>query len=440
MIRRRVLTLLLLATPTAALALGALASVRQSSPAGPLVVPYRASGIYALGERAGWNVRLPIGATPTGKVAYTIKTNNLEVVKSGELDLSSGWTSVDVTLRAPAMLYMEVTPPGGQPKAYGAAVAPTALKPVVARPKDFDAFWTRKLRELRSIPDNPVLTPAESYRPEVEFSSIRMDHVNGTGVYGHLAKPKRAGKFPAIVLLQWASPPYPLHPSWAIEPAHQGFLVLNIEPHDVLPQGTPEYYRDLPESLRNYGSTGQEDREKSSFVEMYLRGVRAADYLTKHPQWDGRTLVVMGTSMGGQQSFAVAGLHPKVTHMLVNVPAGADLNGPLHGRQNGYPFFSPGNPKAMETARYIDTVNFAPRIRAQSLVAMGFIDTGTPPAGIWTAFNLIKGPKEAAPMVDSPHNHLATPEQLRPWNERSAAWLAALAKGEPIPAPSARLR
>jgi lysophospholipase L1-like esterase len=57
---------------------------------------------------------------------------------------------------------------------------------------------------------------------------------------------------------------------------------------------------------------------------------------------------------------------------------------------------------------------------------MGFIDTVTPPVGIWTAFNLIKGPKEAAPMIDSPHNHLATPEQAMPWTQRSAAWLSAL--------------
>lgn len=32
-------------------------------------------------------------------------------------------------------------------------------------------------------------------------------------------------------------------------------------------------------------------------------------------------------------------------------------------------------------------------------------------------------------MIDSPHNHLATPAQQRPWTARSAAWLAALARG-----------
>lgn len=132
--------------------------------------------------------------------------------------------------------------------------------------------------------------------------------------------------------------------------------------------------------------------------------------------------------MGGMQSLATAGLHQKVTHLIVNVPAGCDTNAPLHGRQLGYPFFPAGNPKVMETALYVDPVNFASRIKATSLVAMGFIDTISPPAGIWTAFNQISGPKEVVPMIDSPHNHLATPAQQAPYTRRSEEWLSAIRK------------
>ena len=68
-----------------------------------------------------------------------------------------------------------------------------------------------------------------------------------------------------------------------------------------------------------------------------------------------------------------------------------------------------------------------------SMVAMGFIDAVCPSIGIWTTFNQIAGPKEAVPMIDSPHNHQATDAQLRPYTERSEAWLAALRAGEPAP-------
>jgi len=141
---------------------------------------------------------------------------------------------------------------------------------------------------------------------------------------------------------------------------------------------------------------------------------------------------VMGTSMGGQQSFAVAGLNPKITHLIVNVPAGADANGALHGRAAGYPNWDASNPRVMETARYFDVVNFASRITATSLVAMGFIDDVSPPVGIWATFNQIKGAKEAVTMIDSPHNHLATPAQQRPYVARSTAWLDALVRGRAV--------
>jgi cephalosporin-C deacetylase-like acetyl esterase len=86
-------------------------------------------------------------------------------------------------------------------------------------------------------------------------------------------------------------------------------------------------------------------------------------------------------------------------------------------------------PEVRETARYFDPVNFASRIEAHALVGIGFIDETSTPAGIWAAVNAMRGPKDVVPMVDSPHNHLATPAQQRPYAERSEEWLKALAQG-----------
>ena len=60
---------------------------------------------------------------------------------------------------------------------------------------------------------------------------------------------------------------------------------------------------------------------------------------------------------------------------------------------------------------------------------MGFIDETCTPASVWAVFNLIRGPREAVPMVDSPHNHMATPEEQAPYTRRAAEWLNALVKG-----------
>ncbi|HEX3355446.1 MAG TPA: acetylxylan esterase, partial [Tepidisphaeraceae bacterium] len=393
------------------------------------LTPYKAGSIYGIGEKVGWIASLPKGATPTGEYKYTIKKNNLDVINTGSLDLSSGSAKIELTLNKPAMVYATISSPGNKDIAVGAAVAPEQLQPVAPRPADFDAFWDSKIKMLEQIPPNPVLTPGDSGKPDVDFAIIKMDHINGTHVYGQIAKPKREGKFPALAIFQWASPPYPLQKQWVTDRAAEGWLVLNIEPHDVLPDQPKSYYDALPQSLKNYQSIGNDDRDKSYFLQMYLADYRAVDYLAGRPDWDGKTLVVMGTSMGGQQSLCVAGLNSKVTHVIVNEPAGCDTNAPLHGRQSGYPNFPSDNSKIMETALYFDAINFASHIKAPSLVAMGFVDTTALPAGIWTAFNQIKGPKEAAPMIDSPHNHLATPQQQLPFTNASSQWLNTLVKG-----------
>jgi cephalosporin-C deacetylase-like acetyl esterase len=276
---------------------------------------------------------------------------------------------------------------------------------------------------------NAVVTPGESDRSGVEWSKVTMNNIGGARIYGQLAKPAREGKFPGLVIYQWASPPYPLQKPWVTERAAEGWLALNIEPHDVPVDMPPAYYEALPSVIKHYNTIGQHSRDDSYFLAMYLGAYRAIEYLASRPDWDGKTIVVMGTSMGGQQSFAAAGLNPRVTALIVNVPAGADVTATLHGRGASYPNWSVAQPSILETARYFDTANFASRITARSLVAMGFIDDVSAPAGVWAVYNQIRGPKEAVPLVDSPHNHLATPQMLQPYVTRSAQWLDAMVHG-----------
>ncbi|MGA2383201.1 MAG: acetylxylan esterase [Gemmatimonadales bacterium] len=405
--------------------------------------PFHANGIYSVGERVGWRVAAQPGqvAVP-GRYRYTVKRDGQTVIGSGIFDPASGTATIETSLRQPGMVLVEVRPPvpdsafRGASKSeigrvlLGAAAAPTRIRPSAPRPKDFDAFWAAKIAQLEAIPAEPVLTPGESGRPGVEYFTIRMNNIGGAHVYGQLAKPEGAGPFPALLIYQWASPPYPLQKSWVTDRAAEGWLVLNVEPHDV-PSNMPQaFYDALPALIKNYRTIGEHSRDRSYFLPMYLGDYRASEYLAGRSDWDGKTLAVMGISMGGQQSFAVAGLNPKVTALLVDVPAGGDVLGQLHGRAAAYPNWDVSRPDVRHTAPYFDVSNFAPHITARSLVAMGFIDETCPSASVWATFNQIRGPKEAVPMVDSPHNHMATPEEQQPWTRRSAEWLNALVHGQ----------
>jgi len=396
------------------------------------LVPLHGSGIYAVGDTVGWTVTAKPGAAlPDGGYAYTLKLNNAKLVKSAKVDLSHGAAQIEAKISEPAMVYLEIAAAGadGKPFAAGAAVSPLNLQPVVRRPADFDAFWAGKIKILERIPAEPVITPGESGKVGVEYATIRLNNIDGSHVYGQLAKPAREGKFPAVLVMQWAGI-YPLQKSWAVDRAAEGWLVLNIEAHD-LPGDMPQaFYDALPALIKNYNSIYNDDRDRNYFLRMFLGDYRALEYLASRPDWDGKILVATGTSQGGMQSFAVAGLNPKVTHLIVEVPAGSDSNAVLHGRHESYPNWDSTKPKVMQTALYFDPVNFAPHIHATCLVSMGFIDNISAPTSVWTTFNQIAGPKEVVPLVYAAHNHQSTLEQKKPFADRSAEWLKLLVRGE----------
>ena len=410
--------------------------------------PYHASGVYELGETVGWTVT-PGSAKPAYSYKWSIRRNNAIVLKEGKLDLTSGKDKIEIVGDQPEMIYVAIEPyaaldaPGPDVAisaaksaptyiggntgrnngffAVGAAVAPANIGLSTPRPDDFDASWESKLSAQAKIPINPVLTPVQTDVAGVEVNVFELDAL-GSHTHGYVAKPAREGKFPALIQLQYAGV-YALNPHAAAQHAAKGWLAINVDSHDKLPSDASG---NVP---KNYQAIGNTDRDKSYFLNMYLRDSRALDYLVTRPDWDGKAIVLMGGSMGGQQSLALAGLRPeKITSVLVCVPAGADTNGDLHGRKAGYPNWPPDNPDAMKTALYFDTVNFAPHIHAPVMAGMGFIDTTSPPAGIWTMLNQIPGPKEPLPMIESDHDNM-TPQKGRACPARIKELLDVLVSG-----------
>jgi cephalosporin-C deacetylase-like acetyl esterase len=264
-----------------------------------------------------------------------------------------------------------------------------------------------------------------------------MDNIKGSHVYGQIAKPAREGKFPALLIVQYAGV-YGLPKDNVVRGAGQGWLALNIMAHDLPFDESEAFYKEKSQKeLNNYMAIGNTDRETSYFLRMYLGCYRAAEYLVTRDDWDGRTLVVMGTSQGGQQTLVTAGLHPKITAMIANVPAGCDVTGQKVGRAIGFPYWAneaknKKNEKIVEVGRYFDACNFATRIKCPALVALGLIDQTCPPAGVYAAFNQIKGPKEVVVMPLSDHQG-KRPNAQAAFYARSEAWLRALVKGDAAP-------
>ena len=228
----------------------------------------------------------------------------------------------------------------------------------------------------------------------------------GSKAQGYIARPAKEGKYPALIQLQYAGV-YALNARAVAQRAAEGWLLINVDSHDKLPSDPSG---NIP---RNYRTVGNTDREKSYFLNMYLRDSRALDYLMTRPDWDGKTIVLMGGSMGGQQSLVLAGLRPEKSPRCWSACRPARTPTAIFtAAKPATPTGRRTNPDVMKTALYFDTGQFRFAHQGAGACGMGFIDTISPPAGVWTALNQIPGPKEPLPMIESEHNNL-TPQKGR---------------------------
>jgi cephalosporin-C deacetylase-like acetyl esterase len=226
-----------------------------------------------------------------------------------------------------------------------------------------------------------------------------------------------------------------------VRPAKKGFLILNIQAHDIPVDESPEFYKNLKETtLKDYTSMGVDSRETCYFLRMLLGCVRAAEYLTSRPDWDGKTLIVCGGSQGGLQSFATAALFPKVTALVCDVPAAGDASAVLAHppRALGWPASlfpprtnDPDGAKARTTLSYFDTVNFAARIHCPANVAVGLIDEIARPASVAAIYNAIPGTNKEL-MIFPLFDHGAS-GAAPIWWARLEDWKAAAQEGKPLP-------
>lgn len=219
--------------------------------------------------------------------------------------------------------------------------------------------------------------------------------------------------------------------------AREGWLTLNISAHDLPIDQPKEFYQEQNAGpLKDYPAIGNDDRETSYFLRMYLSCYRAAQYLTERDDWDGRVQVVTGGSQGGLQTLMLAGLHPRVTAALAGVPAGCDMAGPDVGRAPGWPMWywktqNKDPDKVHRASQYYDVVNFASRIQCPVLVGMGLIDQTCPPAGVYAALNQITSPKEVVLLTRGEHQDRNGAHAA--YYARFGAWLSALRQGLSAP-------
>jgi cephalosporin-C deacetylase len=374
------------------------------------VVTDRPDALYSVGEMVTFLVTLKQDSQTVseGQIDYELDKDGVPPLQKGTVKLNAGKASITGTLTEPGFLQCRIGyASAGEKKQTVAAMAgagfdPLQIKPSMPVPDDFDAFWAEQKARLAKVPMEPKMTEVKSPVRGIECFDVQIPCVPPRPASGYFARPSGAKpkSLPAIISFQGAG----VKSAWVATAAQDAkkfnALSLNLNAHGI-PNGKPKaFYADLDKGeLKGYRAEGRENRDGCYFLGMILRLVRAMEFLTSQPEWDSQVLIVQGSSQGGGQALAAAGLDPRVTFISAGVPALCDHSGKAVGRINGWPKIVPDannqpDPKILQVARYFDGMNFATRTKAEAVLSVGFIDVTCPPTSVYSAYNNLSGTKK----------------------------------------------
>ena len=362
----------------------------------------RDNALYQVGETVAFNISVSDGdtAVTTGELAYELSNDGAHRLDSGTRAIDGKPVSVTGALTIPGFLRCTVVYTDDAGKQYTAVAAggfdPLKIPASMEPPEDFDAFWAEKKAAQAEVPMNPRLTPVAPKVEGISAFDLQLDALGGAPVSGYYSRPTdaKAQSLPAVL---WVHGAGVRSSAQRDNIAAEGMLVLDINAHGI-PNGNPkEFYDDLARgALSDYRHRGREDRETYYFLGMYYRILRALDFLTAQPEWDGKVLITRGSSQGGGQSLVAAGLDPRVTALIANVPAMCDHTSIINGWPRLVPRDDQGNPDpaVLQASRYFDAMNFTTRTKADALVSVGFIDNTCRPTSVYAAYNQLRGEKQ----------------------------------------------
>lgn len=390
------------------LCLGLLAAVAAAGLAAAemiTITPVDKDPVYKCGEKAGFKVAaFENGAAVnagTCTLVYTLDGN--KEVGRQTVDFSkTNPATVTTTLDKPGFVLVRVLDANGKavlntvgkkkvPALAGAAFSPEKIKMGYDAPEDFMAFWEAGRKQLANTPVK--LEKVEKYS-KGSFTTyyVTVNTLNNETLTGYLSVPKAKGKYPVYITVPGAGPGAVGPSNWAGKGAIT--LAMNVHKFPTADNATEQKARyAASQKISYYPHRGAGDRNKYFFRSAYVGIDRVINYVAAMPEWDGKHMVIDGSSQGGGSALILSGFNKNITALAANVPALCDHGGVKTGRSSGWPRLDrTKNPDAF--APYFDAANFARFIKVPALLSCGFIDTTCSPSSVYAAYNQLKGAKQ----------------------------------------------
>lgn len=378
-----------------------------------VTVPDHADWIYKTGENPKIQVQLYKYGIPVDDVTlkYEIGGDMMPADATGTTTLKNGVAEIKMgTMKTPGFRDCRLTATvDGATYRHHVKVgfSPDKILPYTQMPDDFDNFWQHNKDELAKVPLSYTMTPAPQYSTDKMDSYLVKLTVSrqGQSIYGYLSMPKNAkpGSCPIVLCPPGAGIKTIKEPLRHKYYGENGCLRFEMEIHGLNPEMSEQQFQEISKAFggreNGYLQNGLDNKDNYYMKRVYMACVRAIDFLTSLPEWDGKNVAVQGGSQGGALAIVTAGLDPRVTLCVANHPALSDMAGYKAGRAGGYPHFfnTPGmdTPDKLKTMAYYDVVNFAKKLTAPTYITWGYNDNTCPPTTSYAVYNVITAPKEA---------------------------------------------
>lgn len=362
------------------------------------------NGIYKIGDTL--KVWATIFPDCNDILEFAVEERQTEIISLREVSLTEGKHLIYEEVCTNAVQYVFMLGiPGGKAGSkntsiVGAMVAPEQCKPGFSTPDDLQEFWNKEIAKMRETPLEVKITPApqgKKDQSDFECFDVEISMHEGNPVRGYLVYPYDAVEksLPIVIRTHSAG----VKGKWCrssidktIDDAllGSGAIAFDINAHGMLNGQPQEYYDDLDAGeLYKYASREFTSHEDFYFRLMYLRLVRALDYLVTLPQWEGKRVAIYGESQGGAQAAALAGIDSRITAALLRVPAFIDTGAPLEGRRRTWPpAYSLNAEEHRDILPYYDGACLLTLTKAKLFFEAGLVDYTCPAACITAGYNV----------------------------------------------------
>lgn len=282
------------------------------------------------------------------------------------------------------------------------------------RPADFDAFWDRALAELDATNPDLRLEPAQFGVSFADCFDAWFKGVGGAAIHAKCVRPK--GRARGAILMFHG---YSMNAGdWVDKLAYAaaGYIVLAL---DVRGQGGRS---EDPGGVKGWTLRGHIVRglegppEELLYRQIFLDCAQLARIGLDLA--DGAPVRATGASQGGGLTLACAALEPNVERIVPWYPFLCDYRRvwemdlareAYDEMQTWFRRFDPTHERDEEIwtrLGYIDVQHLASRIQAETLMAVGLMDTICPASSQFAAYNKIGAPKEMVVYPDFGHEGL----------------------------------